>query len=61
MVTNDELRVNLTNQYFMLLEIKALNKDKEVVGLQQAINRVKATMLEPDISWVEKQVAEAYS
>ncbi|MCL2852502.1 MAG: hypothetical protein FWE20_05655 [Defluviitaleaceae bacterium] len=60
MSTNDELRVNQANHYYILLEIKAQNPDKVVAGLQRAIGQAKTAMLEPDIAWVEKQITETY-
>jgi len=61
MATRDEIRIVQTSNYYQLLTIQQLNKKagKDVEGLQSAISLAKATMLEPDIAWVEKQVAEA--
>ena len=61
MATRDEIRVMQANHYFALLSIRKQNEGYVVKGLQHAISQSKAGMLEPDIAWVEKQVAEAFS
>ena len=60
MATDNELRAWQTTSYYQLLLVKELNKGTRVKGLRNAINLAKAAMVEPDIAWVEKQVAEAY-
>ena len=61
MASRDELRVVQTTTYFQLLRLRELNRadNKEVTGLDDFICLTKASMLEPDIAWVEKNFAEA--
>jgi len=61
MASADEIRVSQANLFFILLEIQAQNKGTEIKGLKRAISQAKAAMLEPEISWVEKQIAELYN
>ena len=63
MATRDEIRVIQSNYYYELLTIQELNRKAGITveGLKSAINRAKATMTEPEIAWVEKQVKEAQS
>jgi len=48
------------NHYYVLLSLKAQNPDSEFKGLKEALAHAKAVMTEPEISWVEKQIAEVY-
>jgi hypothetical protein len=58
----DEIRIWQSQHLFTLLELREQNKnsDQEVVRLKRAITQARAVMQEPDIAWVEKQVALAY-
>ena len=62
MAIGDGLRALQAANYYQLLTIKMLNEKKgiEVAGLKNAIGIARATMTEPEIAWVEKQIAEAY-
>ena len=57
----DEQRAAHSNYLYLLLRLKALNKNsKEIAGLTDTIHQIKASMTEPEISWVEKQIQEAF-
>ena len=60
MAGRDELRFLQTNYLYQLLRIKIRNEKAgiKVLELNSAINQAKAQMTEPDIAWVEKQIAE---
>jgi len=60
MATHSELRAAQTNLYYVLLSLKAQNPELEIKGLKEALSHAKAMMLEPEIAWVEKQIAEGY-
>ena len=61
MATEKEIRTIQAANYHQLLTIKRLNKQAgvKVIGLNNAISLAKSIMNEPDIAWVEKQIAEA--
>jgi hypothetical protein len=63
LANNEELRIWQSNYLFTLLHLREQNlrAGQKVVGLQFAISQAKAIMQEPDIAWVEKQVAEAFN
>jgi len=46
---------------YELLDLQAQNKGIQVKGLKAKIQRARAVMTEPEIAWVEKQIAELYS
>jgi hypothetical protein len=48
------------SHYYALLALFEQNKGTEIKGLKEALGAAKATMTEPEISWVEKQIAEVY-
>jgi len=58
--SKEEIQMAQAVHYYQLMTIKARNEKAgiKVLGLQNAINLAKAQMTEPDIAWVEKQVAE---
>lgn len=60
MASRDEIRTSQANQYFLLLSLRAQNPGLDIKGLDLALNLTKAAMLEPEISWVEKQVADTF-
>ena len=61
MATREEIRVIQTSVYYDILEVERLNKEAGIVvkGLKNLKNKVKSTMHEEDIAWVEKQQSEA--
>ena len=60
MATANEQRSSQATYYYTLLSLKAQNPSVEIKGLREAIGAAKAAMLEPEIAWVEKQIAEVY-
>jgi hypothetical protein len=56
-----QTRTAQARHYCALLELKAMNPDLVVKGLDDMIMRAKSEMTEPEISWVEKQIAERYN
>jgi hypothetical protein len=59
MPSNEEMRTQKSEYYYQLLNLKKLNEGKEVIGLNNLIGLTKASMLEPDIAWVEKNFADS--
>ena len=61
MATREEIRVVQTSVYYDILEVERLNREAgiSVKGLKNLKSKVKSTMREEDIAWVEKQQAEA--
>ncbi|MDR2182734.1 MAG: hypothetical protein LBE55_01025 [Clostridiales bacterium] len=57
---NQELRREQTERLFDLLKLKNDNKDIEIRGLDVLITRAKASMVQEDVAWVEKALAELY-
>ena len=45
---------------FELLDLQARNPGIKINGLKAKIHKAMAVMSEPDITWVEKQIAEVY-
>jgi hypothetical protein len=60
MASVNEQRATQTHHYYVLLSIQAQNSGMEIKGLREALSHAKAVMTEPEISWVEKQIAEVY-
>ena len=58
MPTEKELNKELIERLYDLLEIRNLNQNLDVKGLDRAIRRAKAPMSEEQIAWVEKLVNE---
>ena len=56
---HEQLAIQATT-YFDLLDIRAQNPGIKIKGLNQKIQRAKASMQEPEIAWVEKQIMEMY-
>ena len=60
MATVVEFQTNMKNQLFMLLSIKAENKNTKISGLDRYIAATKAGLSKEDIAWVEKLIMESY-
>ena len=62
MATNKEVQVIQNSTYYEILMIEEINRRAgvKVVGLGNLKAKLKASMTEPDIAWVEKQAAEAF-
>jgi hypothetical protein len=58
MATNLEIQREQRKILFMLLEIKGLNKDLTIKGLDRQIQAVRSEMNQEDVAWVEKMVDE---
>jgi len=58
MSTPKEMDKNSAETLYELLIIQKKNAGYEVIGLDIAINKVKSSMNEVSIAWVEKLVAE---
>jgi hypothetical protein len=61
MATFNEQRSQQADHYFELLDLQARNPGIKIIELKAKIQRAKAVMTEPEIAWVEKQIAELYS
>ena len=61
MATREEIRVIQTSVYYDILEVERMNKEANipVKGLKALKSKMKSTMHQEDIAWVEKQQAEA--
>ena len=49
-----------TAYLFELLDLQAQNPGVQINGMKKAIMRARASMTEPEIAWVERQIAETY-
>jgi len=58
MPSNTELRAQQNNQLFQLLRLKIENEGITVKGLDILISQAKSVMIQEDVAWVEKMVAE---
>lgn len=58
MSTSDEIRKEQNDRLFDLLKLKQLNQDIEVKGLNDLIKKLKASMTQEDVAWVEKVLSE---
>lgn len=56
MATPKEIDRELADRLYELLEIKKNNPGLNIVGLDSAIGRVKASMTKEAIAWVEQQL-----
>ena len=61
MAPSAELKANQNNSLCELLLLREINKKAgiKIMGMSQAVSRVKAGMSKEDIAWVEQQVAHA--
>lgn len=55
-----EQRPSQSRHLYTLLSLVAQNQGMKIRGLNEAIYMAKAGMLENEVAWVEKQVAELY-
>jgi hypothetical protein len=60
MPTNAELRSIQTDKLYDLLKLRLDNEDAKVKGLDEIINKTRASMSQEDVAWVEKTLAELY-
>ena len=60
MANKDEQRAAQAFHYCELLDIEAQNPGTKIIGMDKAKMRAKSVMPEPEIAWVEKQIAETY-
>jgi len=60
MATNSEIRKDQTERLYDLLKMKAENAAAgiTVIGLDELIRRLKASMTKEDVVWVEKVLSE---
>ena len=61
MASNLEIRTGQRDKLYVLLKLRAVNKNIEVKELNEAINAAEATMDEEDVAWVEKKIAQMYN
>ena len=61
MGTDLKVRERQKDHLFVLLELEALNKGKEITGLKRAISQAKNGMNEEDILDVIQNILELYS
>ena len=53
-----EIRLLTKSHLYSLLEIRKLNKDSVVKGLNEEINRIMATMEQDDVKVVQRMIDE---